>query len=79
LLGIDGCKYGWVIVSSDPAFWDLDYQIVAPDEIGSLVQQSHQEGDLIAIDIPIGLAACAPRWRRVAARTRPTPSGCRWR
>ena len=68
LFGIDGCKYGWVIVSSDPAFGDLDYQVVTPDRIGSLIRQSHQQGGLIAIDIPIGLAERAPRRCDIAAR-----------
>jgi predicted RNase H-like nuclease len=67
-LGIDGCKTGWVVISSDTALGDLDCRIVAPDAIDSLLRESDQVGDLIAIDIPIGLAESAPRRCDLAAR-----------
>jgi predicted RNase H-like nuclease len=68
LLGIDGCKSGWVVISGDTGLGDLDCRIVAPNAIGSLFLESDQAGDLIAIDIPIGLAESAPRRCDVAAR-----------
>ena len=68
LHGIDGCKTGWVVVSSDRALKDLSVRIVAPALIGALFRECAEMGGQIAIDVPIGLAEHAPRGCDIAAR-----------
>lgn len=66
LLGIDGCRAGWVIASSDPGLGALDFQVV-PD-LRRLVRDAAAGRALLAVDIPIGLAAPGPRAADVETR-----------
>lgn len=66
LLGIDGCRAGWVIASSGPGLRALDFQVV-PDLRGA-VREAAAGRAVLAVDIPIGLAASWPRAADVEAR-----------
>jgi predicted RNase H-like nuclease len=66
LFGIDGCRAGWVTASSDPGLGALDFQVV-PD-LRRLVREAAAGRALLAVDIPIGLAAPGPRAADVEAR-----------
>jgi len=68
LHGIDGCKTGWVVVSSDQALNNINVRIVAPALIGALFRECAEIAGQIAIDVPIGLAEHAPRSCDFAAR-----------
>ena len=54
VLGVDGCRDGWVGVAPDP---DVSRAYVAPD-LASLLRRAEQDGSVvrIGIDIPLGLA-----------------------
>jgi predicted RNase H-like nuclease len=58
VVGVDGCKGGWVIVE-----WNVDTGTITLDVLSNfgLVLEKYPEGtaDAIAIDIPIGLIECA--------------------
>ena len=59
LLGIDGCKAGWIVVGSDGALGTLSFDVTG--DLGGLLA-AHRDGDTIAvIDVPIGLPADGPR------------------
>jgi len=59
VLGVDGCREGWVGVAPDP---DAPRAYVAPD-LAALLRLAEQDGPLVrvGIDIPIGLADAG--WR----------------
>ncbi len=63
MLGVDGCKKGWVGVSSDLHGY-------FGTTIGELIAAADADGelDVIAIDIPIGLPTAGPRQADVLAR-----------
>ncbi len=66
LLGIDGCRAGWVVAASGPGLRALEFTIVE-----DLREPFHQAGAgraVIAIDVPIGLARATPRACDVDAR-----------
>jgi len=65
LLGIDGCRAGWVIASSGPGLRALDFEI-APDLRGTLREAAAGRA-VVALDIPIGLVP-SPRAADVEAR-----------
>jgi len=66
LFGIDGCRAGWVIASSDPGLGALDFQVV-PD-LRSALGEAAAGRAVLAVDVPIGLAASWPRAADVEAR-----------
>ncbi|MGA7669756.1 MAG: DUF429 domain-containing protein [Nitrolancea sp.] len=68
LHGIDGCSGGWVVASSDETLKQISYEIIETDAIGNLIAESAPRGDLVIIDIPIGLADSEPRNCDLAAR-----------
>lgn len=68
LLGIDGCRAGWVIARSDPSLSCLDLAIVST--LDTTFDDARDGRALIAIDVPIGLPSSGPRACDLAARRR---------
>lgn len=66
LIGIDGCRAGWVVVTADESLSWLDFA-VAPT-ITPVVDLVAHAGTLAVIDIPIGLPDSGPRACDMAAR-----------
>ncbi|MFN8525823.1 MAG: DUF429 domain-containing protein [Chloroflexota bacterium] len=64
LLGIDGCKGGWVVARSDLALSTIGFEIVPMLAIGPLLSRA----EAACIDIPIGLSDDGPRLADEAAR-----------
>jgi predicted RNase H-like nuclease len=83
LIGIDGCRSGWLVAASDPALSALRFAVVGDLEL--LVARAERGGALVAIDIPIGLGDGGPRTcdleaRRLLGRPRGSsvfPAPCR--
>jgi predicted RNase H-like nuclease len=83
LMGIDGCRGGWLVAASDAALSALRFSVV--DDLESLIARAERSGALMAIDIPIGLAdngprACDLEARRMLGRPRGSsvfPAPCR--
>lgn len=53
MLGLDGCRGGWVGIITDPAF--TTPRVVGGSDLGALIVQSGAE--VTVIDIPLGLSA----------------------
>jgi predicted RNase H-like nuclease len=68
LIGIDGCRGGWVVAASDGAGSSLNFTLVG--DLEPLVARAERGEALIAIDIPIGLPDRGPRACDVEARRR---------
>lgn len=68
LFGIDGCRVGWVVISSDCGLQDICSRILEASDVAAFFRQRHLAGDRVAIDIPIGLAEGAQRGCDLAAR-----------
>jgi predicted RNase H-like nuclease len=67
LIGIDGCRAGWVCATA-PA--DLaTTTITIEQDLTAVFSGAARDGDLVVIDIPIGLAAREPRGCDLAARS----------
>jgi len=66
LVGIDGCRGGWVVATSDPSLSTLSFAVV--DDLAPLFARAQTDGLGIAIDIPIGLSDDGPRACDLAAR-----------
>jgi len=66
LCGIDGCRAGWVIASSDPTLSALEFRIVPA--LRGAVREAAAGRAVLAVDIPIGLAAPGPRAADLEAR-----------
>lgn len=62
VLGVDGCRIGWVGVR-----WDRTTDVLVRDTIAELVEAAGPI-DAVAIDIPIGLPADHPRQAEKLAR-----------
>jgi predicted RNase H-like nuclease len=83
LIGIDGCRGGWLVAASDAELSALGFSVV--DDLGPLIARAMRSGALVAIDIPIGLADGGPRTcdleaRRLLGRPRGSsvfPAPCR--
>jgi predicted RNase H-like nuclease len=83
LIGIDGCRGGWLVASSDAALSALTFSIV--DDLEPLIARAERDRAVVAIDIPIGLADGGPRTcdleaRRLLGRPRGSsvfPAPCR--
>lgn len=67
VLGVDGCRAGWIGVRWDPASGDVQVDVAAT--IVDLVS-TVAPVDVVAIDIPIGLPTDAPREAERLARAR---------
>ncbi len=81
LIGVDGCKAGWLVATSDTSLTSLDFHI-APD-FRSIIASLENDSQVV-VDIPIGLAedgtrACDKRARQVVGKRRSSvfPTPCR--
>lgn len=83
LIGIDGCRGGWVVAVSDELLSRVNFAVV--DDLEPLFAGAERRGAVIAIDMPIGLSnegprACDVEARRVLGRPRASsvfPAPCR--
>ena len=66
LVGIDGCRGGWVVATSDASLSTLAFAVV--DDLAPLFARAQRDDLAIAIDIPIGLSDDGPRACDLAAR-----------
>src|SRR4051812_48385943 len=66
LIGIDGCPAGWVLATGDPELRSIRFSILPT--VTELIASCDDAKRLIVIDVPIGLAADAPRACDVEAR-----------
>lgn len=66
LLGVDGCRGGWVVASADVGLGAVAFSLVA--HVEALFATAAGGDALVAIDIPIGLADRGPRACDLAAR-----------
>jgi predicted RNase H-like nuclease len=66
LIGIDGCPGGWISASADPSLASVTFTIHA--DLTSIFSNAVHDGDIVVIDIPIGLALNGPRACDLAAR-----------
>jgi predicted RNase H-like nuclease len=64
LVGIDGCAGGWIVATSDASISKIEFSVVR--DISDVLDVASQ--DVVAIDIPIGLASSGARPCDVAAR-----------
>jgi predicted RNase H-like nuclease len=82
LIGLDGCRGGWVVASADARLSALSFTVV--DDPAPLVARA-AAGAIVAIDMPIGLSddgarACDLAARRLLGRPRASsvfPAPCR--
>jgi len=83
LIGIDGCRGGWVVAASDQSFSIVSFAVV--DDLEPQISLGERGAGVIAIDIPIGLGDSGPRVcdleaRRLLGRPRASsvfPAPCR--
>jgi predicted RNase H-like nuclease len=83
LIGVDGCRGGWIVAASDSRLSELSFTVV--DDLGPVIARAESGPALIAIDIPIGLRDDGPRScdlqaRRLLGRPRSSsvfPAPCR--
>ncbi|MEX0762467.1 MAG: DUF429 domain-containing protein [Dehalococcoidia bacterium] len=66
LAGMDGCRGGWVVASSDAAFFNL--QVTVVHRLGDIDDALPSRPDVIAVDIPIGLVDTGRRTADLEAR-----------
>ena len=71
LIGVDGCRGGWVVAASDGLLSGLSFTVV--DDLAPVIARVEDDSALIAIDIPIGLrddvvdaVACLVAAQRIA-------------
>jgi predicted RNase H-like nuclease len=66
LVGIDGCKAGWVLAISGRELEEIEFSIT--DDLTALIEIAETSRTLVLVDIPIGLEDGGPRAVDVAAR-----------
>jgi predicted RNase H-like nuclease len=66
LIGVDGCRGGWVVAASDGMLSRLRFTVV--DDLAPVIAGAEESPALVAIDIPIGLRDDGPRACDLAAR-----------
>lgn len=66
LAGIDGCKAGWLIATSDDDLASLQFQIVG--DLTAFLDGLDEGNARVVIDVPIGLSPDSPRMCDLAAR-----------
>jgi predicted RNase H-like nuclease len=66
LIGIDGCRAGWVCAAAPPDLATVTFTI--EQDLTAVFSAAERDGDLVVIDIPIGLASWEPRGCDLAAR-----------
>lgn len=83
LIGLDGCRGGWLVAAADASLSALSFFLV--DDLAPLIARAKARYVLIAIDMPIGLSddgsrACDLEARRLLGRPRASsvfPAPCR--
>ena len=66
LIGVDGCRGGWVVAAADGALSAISFSIV--DDLGPMIERAEKRPALVAIDMPIGLGDGGPRACDLQAR-----------
>ena len=66
LIGVDGCRGGWVVAASDGALSEISFAVV--DDLAPVIARAGSGPALMAIDIPIGLRDDGPRACDLQAR-----------
>jgi predicted RNase H-like nuclease len=66
LIGLDGCRGGWLVAAADAALASLSFALV--DDLVPLVARARAGRAIVAIDMPIGLGDGGPRACDLAAR-----------
>jgi predicted RNase H-like nuclease len=66
LVGVDGCRGGWVLAMSDESLSTLSFAVA--NDLGPLFARADTDNVLIAVDMPIGLSDDGPRACDLAAR-----------
>lgn len=66
LIGIDGCRGGWVAARSQVNFGDLRFEVI--ETLGEVFDQARRGEACVAIDVPIGLNDGQPRVCDIEAR-----------
>lgn len=66
LIGIDGCKAGWLVATSEDNLASLDFQIVG--DLGMFLEGLDESNARVAVDVPIGLPSDGPRVCDLEAR-----------
>ena len=66
LIGIDGCRGGWVCATAPPDLATVTFTIET--DLTAVFSAAVRDGDLVVVDIPIGLASREPRGCDLAAR-----------
>jgi predicted RNase H-like nuclease len=83
LIGVDGCRGGWVVATANGSLSALAFAIV--EDLGPVIARAEHGASLIGIDMPIGLSddrprACDLQARRWLGRPRASsvfPAPCR--
>jgi predicted RNase H-like nuclease len=83
LIGLDGCRGGWLVAAADARLATLAFSLV--EDLAPVVARARAGAALIAIDMPIGLSnerarACDLAARRLLGRPRASsvfPAPCR--
>jgi predicted RNase H-like nuclease len=73
LMGIDGCRAGWVVAEADDDLASMRFSIVS--NLSAVVDQATAARSVVVIDIPIGLPDSGPRSADIAARQAVKPRG----
>ena len=66
LIGVDGCRGGWVVAASDGGLSEISFALV--DDLAPVIVRAESGPALMAIDIPIGLRDDGPRACDLQAR-----------
>ena len=66
LIGVDGCKAGWLVVTSEDNLASLQFQIVG--DLGNVLDGLDESNARVVIDVPIGLPPDGPRVCDLQAR-----------
>ena len=66
VLGVDGCRGGWVIAEADPELGNLDFRLVL--DLSEVFAYAKAGKVAVVIDVPIGLPEASPRQCDLEAR-----------
>jgi predicted RNase H-like nuclease len=66
LIGVDGCRGGWVVAAANASLSSLAFTIV--EDLAPVIERAERGDAVIAIDMPIGLSDDGPRACDLQAR-----------